>query len=173
MNLHNKSKLFDTLIIALTIHIFSVHAKLLYHLNPEVAEKSGFSFIDLNEQTILAMVFALAYSLATLSVLKGVSNRIIIVVFAILDALAVLLYYNINIQISNSAYYYALYTAVLIYSSLYFNNPEYVTDQILEMKEKGVSQREIARMLNISESKVSRSLKRMKEAKEVYPVKAA
>jgi DNA-directed RNA polymerase specialized sigma subunit len=43
---------------------------------------------------------------------------------------------------------------------MYLNGSEYLVDKILEMKEKGITQREAAERLDISESKVSRILKR-------------
>ena len=60
----------NLLIISLTCHIFSVHAKLLYYLNPELTEKVAFSFLRLNEPTLTVMLFALAYSLGTFTVLR-------------------------------------------------------------------------------------------------------
>ena len=60
------------------------------------------------------------------------------------------------------AIYFALYTGVLIISSMYLNGTEYLSDKIKDLKEKGITQREIALKMNISESKVS-SLLNMKE----------
>ncbi len=51
-----KPKHFNKLIIALSIHIFSVHCKLLYYLNPEISTKQAFSYLNLDEPTVLAMV---------------------------------------------------------------------------------------------------------------------
>lgn len=152
--------------LALTLHIFAVNARLLYHLNPEVAEKVGFSFIALNEQTILALVFSLAYSLATVSVLRISRSKKLIAAFVILDPVSVLLYYFINIPLQVGAVYYAIYTGALILTFMNLNQPEYLADQILEMKDKGISQREIANQLKVSESMISRMLKRRKESKE-------
>lgn len=156
-----KKQSINILIIALTVHIFSVHARLLYYLNPEIKDKVSFSFIVVNEPTILAMVFALAYSLATVSVIRGAKIKKLLVIFALLDSIGVLLYYFIKIPLYFSAIYFALYTGTLILSAMYFSQPEYLSDQIQEMKEKGISQREIAQQLEISESKVSRVLKRV------------
>ena len=152
----------DILIYSLTIHIFSVHSRLLYYLNPEVEEPPPFSFFKLNEPTILAMVFAVAYSLATLSVVRGSKRKWLITVYALLDSLGVLLYYYTEIHLHFGAIYLAMYTGTLILSSMYLNRPEYLSDQIVEMKEKGISQREIAQQLQLSESMVSRVLNRVK-----------
>ena len=162
-NIHicSSIKPINLLIIALTIHIFSVHSRLLYYLNPELDQKPSFSFININEPTVLAMVVALAYSLATLSVVVGSKKKWLIVVYAVLDSLGVLLYYFTEIPLQCGAVYFAIYTGTLILSTIYLNRPEYLSDQILEMKQKGISQREIAQQLFISESKVSRLLKQV------------
>ena len=158
----------NILITVLTIHIFSVHSKLLYYLNPEVAEKDPFSFLNFNEPTILGMVFALAYSLATFSVVSNTRKTMLIYIFAVLDSLGVLLYYFTKIPIYYGAIYFAIYTGILIISTRYQRKSEYLADQIQEMKQKGISQREIAQQLNISESMVSRMLKRVKESNGVF-----
>ncbi|NQU32408.1 MAG: helix-turn-helix domain-containing protein [Bacteroidetes bacterium] len=159
-----KSKPINLLIIALTIHIFSVHCKLLYYLNPELDIKPAFTFISFNEPTILAMVFALAYSLATFFVVSSSNRKTLIFIFAFLDSIGVLLYYFTKIPLYLGAIYFALYTGILIISTVYLDNPEYLSDQIFEMKQRGVSQREIAVRLKISESSVSRILKRVNNA---------
>lgn len=151
----------NLLMIALTIHVFSVHSKLLYHLNPELEKKEAFSFTSLDEPTVLALVFALAYSLATVSVIRSTKKKRMIVAFAALDSLGVLLYYLTEIPLQFGAIYFAIYTGTLILSALYMDKPEYLSDQIREMKEKGISQREIAQQMQISESMVSRLLKRV------------
>ncbi len=156
-------KPFNLLIIALTIHIFSVHCRLLYYLNPEVEKPPPFSFVNLNEPTILAMVFAVAYSLATVWVITRAKKKGLIFVFAALDSLGVLLYYFTEIPLQFGAIYFAIYTGTLILSTIYLDKPEYLSDQIREMKEKGVSQRDIAQQLQLSESKVSRLLKRVSD----------
>jgi DNA-binding MarR family transcriptional regulator len=68
--------------------------------------------------------------------------------------------YFISIPIHFGAIYFALYTGILIISTMFLNGPEYLIDKIKEMKNKGITQREVAEKLNISESKVSRILKR-------------
>ena len=130
-------------------------------MNPEHKEKAPFSFVDFSEQTILAMVFALAYSLATVSVIRSTKNKGLIAMFAVLDSVGVLLYYMTEIPLQLGAIYFAIYTGILIISALYLDRPKYLSDHILEMKEKGISQREIAHQLSISESMVSRLLKQV------------
>ena len=113
-------KAINLLMIALTIHIFSVHSKLLYHLNPELEEREAFSFIRLNEPTVLALVFAVAYSLATVSVIRSTKKKRMIVAFAALDSLGVLLYYLTEIPLQFGAIYFAIYTGTLILSSAWY-----------------------------------------------------
>jgi DNA-binding MarR family transcriptional regulator len=62
------------------------------------------------------------------------------------------------------AIYFALYTGILIISTMFLNGPEYLSDRIKDLKEKGITQREIALRLKVSESKVSRIIKRIKDA---------
>ena len=158
-----KKQMINILLISLAIHIFSVHSRLLYYLNPETLNKMPFSFIVVNEPTILAMVFALAYSLATVSVIRNSKKKGLIAIFAVLDSLGVLLYYFTKIPLYFGAIYFALYTGTLILSSLYLNGPKHLSGQIMEMMEKGMTQREIAKQLDLSESKVSRLLSRVNE----------
>ena len=155
-------KSINLLIIALTIHIFSVHCRLLYYLNPEVDKPPPFSIMNLNEPTILAMVFAVAYSLATVWVITRAKKKGLIFIFAVLDSIGVLLYYFTEIPLQCGAVYFAIYTGALILSTIYLDRPEYLSDQIQEMKQKGISQREIAQQMQMSESMVSRLLKRVK-----------
>jgi len=100
----------------------------------------------------------LSYSLATAFVIISTKRRAFIILFGILDTIGVLLYYFIAIPIYFGAIYFALYTGALIISSMYLNGTEYLSDKIKDMKEKGITQREIATSLRISESKVSRML---------------
>jgi len=158
-----KSNFFHLLIVALTIHIFSVHCRLLYYLNPEVLNKHSFSFLSIDEPTVLAMIFALSYSLATAFVIISTKEKGFVILYGILDTIGVLLYYFIAIPLHFGAIYFALYTGALIISTMFLNGPEYLCDKINEMKEKGITQRDIAFKLKISESKVSRILSRIRE----------
>ena len=152
------------MIVSLTFHLFNVYSKLLYYLNPEVVTKHPFSFLYLDEPTILGMLFALSYSLATISILFTTNRKSLVVIFAILDAIGVLLYYFTKIPISYGAFYFALYTCVLILSIAYLDNQNSLPDKINDLKDRGLTQREIAAKLKISESKVSRILKRTKKS---------
>lgn len=105
------------LIIVLTVHIFATHTKLLYYINPEVLDKQAFSFLSLNEHTMLSMVFALSYSMATALVIYKVNTKWIVLAYAALDGLAVLLYYYLAIPTWVSGIYFAVYTTFLISST--------------------------------------------------------
>ena len=155
-----KTKPINLLIIALCFHIFSVNSRLLYYLNPEISIKPPFSFLNFDEPTILAMVFAFSYSLATFVVISSSKKKWLILIFASLDSLGVLLYYYTEISLNYGAIYFSLYTGMLISSAIFLDKGTYLADQIYEMKEQGMTQRQIANRLNISESKVSRSQKR-------------
>ncbi|MEX2411187.1 MAG: helix-turn-helix domain-containing protein [Candidatus Paceibacterota bacterium] len=152
----DKFKTFDLLTIAITTHLFAVQSKLLFHLNPDSREKDVFSFLELNEQTVIAMILSLAYALATFSILRSSNKLWLIAVFALLDSVGVLFYYNIKIPLQSSAIYFAIYTGTIIISIAFLKRPEYLADQILELKKKGLNQREIAKRLGVTESKVSR-----------------
>ena len=104
-----KSNYFHLLIVALTIHIFSVHCRLLYYLNPEVVNKHSFTFFTIDESTLLAMVFALSYSLATACVIISTKRKTFVILYGILDTIGVLLYYFIAIPMHFGAIYFALY----------------------------------------------------------------
>ena len=80
-----KPKHFNKLIIALSIHIFSVHCKLLYYLNPEISIKHAFSYLNLDEPTILAMVFALSYSVATAFVIYTSNRKSLILIYGFIE----------------------------------------------------------------------------------------
>ncbi len=157
-----KPKHFNLLIIALSIHIFSVHCRLLYYINPEISIKPAFSYLTFDEPTILAMVFALSYSVATAFIIYISNRKSLIITYGIIDTIGVLLYYFTKIPIHYGAIYFALYTGVLIISTVFLNGTEYQIDEIRKLKEKGLTQREVAERLNISESKVSRILNRVR-----------
>lgn len=142
------------LIIILSVHIFSVHAKLLYYLNPELVEKTSFSFANLSEPSILAMVFALSYSLATAVVIYNTENKRIIATYALLDGVAVLLYYFTKLPMFLSAFYFAIYTFILIGSTITIKKP--IT--MFDMQKAGATLKEIAEKFKVSESTISRKL---------------
>lgn len=176
-----------------TLHLFGTHARLLYYLNINKHLQDfnnaipTFSFAIANEETITAMIFALAYSAMTAIILKLYDETAklyvaAIATFAILDFLGVLIYYNTKIPNFNfcGALYYAFYTLATIaaigYSRFQGNHnsqdciarPSTTNTgnsllEILRLKEEGVSQKQIALQLNMSESKVSRQIRNNNE----------
>lgn len=134
------------LIIILSFHIFSVQTKLLYLLNGG----ENFSYLNLSEQTVLAMLFSLSYAIATAIIIYKSTNKRLIILYACLDALGVLLYYFALIPIAVAAFYFAIYTFVLIASTIAFIDTSATT------------QRKLAEALGIHESKLSRAIKRTK-----------
>lgn len=168
-----KTKYFNLLIIALSIHLFFVNARLLYELNgfggkrPEVPENQQISVKQNNRnknsfiEISFAMVIALSYSMGTAAVLRICRDRKLVWYFAILDSTGVLLHYWHGSPEGLRAIYFAVYTGLLIISTSYLDNSDDLQGQIIELKKKGLIQRDIARRLNISESKVSREIKRV------------
>ena len=147
-----------TALILLSIHLFAIHARLLFHLTPDSQiSETIFSFLQLNEITILSMTFAAAYSLMTVIILYINSNLKFILVYGCIDAIAVFFYYKEHIKkefFIFGAIYYAVYTFIIIYSL-----------GILKISpiKKNATQKEIAKHFNISESKVSRIVKKFKK----------
>lgn len=142
----------------LTIHLFSVYSRLLFYLNPERATEETFSFLHIDEHTILAFIVALSYSTISSLVIFNSDRKGLVILFGILDSIGVLLYYVTDIPLYFGAIYFALYTGVLIISTLYLRKPDGLLEQTIKLKEKGNTQKTIADKLGISESKVSRIL---------------
>ena len=104
--------------IFLAIHLFAIHTRLIFHLNPDnPLQNKLFSFIILDEYNIISEIFAIAYSIMTAYVIYYSVKFYTIIVFASLDALAVFLYYKFNFagyEILFGAIYYSLYTGLII-----------------------------------------------------------
>lgn len=127
------------LIVFIAVHLFGVHSKLLFQLNPDkVKTISGnimvFSFNDITENNITAIIFALSYSIATAVILtlsydKKYMLYIITLVFGLLDGAGVFIYYNVKLEnfVIWGSVYYAIYTFVIIISAGYYrlkNEPD-------------------------------------------------
>ncbi len=151
------------LIFALTFHVFWVNIKLLYDLNFVDGTADSDPSAGFSKEIILAALFALSYSIATISVIRLTKRSNLITTYAVLDSVGVLLYYFEEIPDPVRAIYFAAYTFILIRSTIFLDNPEYISEQILEMKDRGITQREIAKKLNLSETKVSRIINRNKD----------
>lgn len=124
-------------LIFLAVHLFFTHARLLYHVNPEISSKIkdlGFSFSMVNEGFILSLIFALAYSVITITIILIYSETwqkyIYMIIVALLDGFGVYIYYNINLGagilaraeidtnlfILFTSFYYAFYTFFIVVS---------------------------------------------------------
>jgi hypothetical protein len=139
-----------TLIIILSVHIYVIQTKLLYLLNGG----SNFSYLSLDEQGILSIIFAISYSIATAIILYKQPNPILIYLYAFLDAMGVLLYYFTKIPLWIGAFYFMIYTFCIISSTIAFR---------IKKKDEGFSQRKLAEELGVSESKISRALKKVRD----------
>lgn len=187
----NKKNIFILVMSFLVIHLFGTHSKLLYHLNPDFISETSkiFSFTKFNENTITAMIFALAYSIITASILIFNMNNeriflFFVFTFALLDSLGVYIYYNTEIQAFNKygAVFYSIFTFFIVVAiGLSKNMVEgeksfksiekgarigdidssnlSIQEKVISLKNEKKTQTEIARELNISQPQVSRILK--------------
>ena len=129
--------LIAVIIIFLSIHLFTLHSKLLFHLNPDkTIELLNYSFSAklFNSDMIVSTLSAIAYSLITALILAIFVKfkrvfLLSVISFAILDGIGVFVYYNIGISddtfIIIGAVYYALYTIFIIVSLGTFRNLAY------------------------------------------------
>lgn len=143
------------LIIVLSVHIFSVQSKLLFLLNAGAHE---FSYLTLDEKTILSMVFALSYASATAIIIWLSKDKRLIYSYAVLDGASMLLYYFALIPISVSAFYFAFYTFWLIKSITDIQEHKTIEQRALELKKTGLKQNHIARVLNMTEYQLKKIL---------------
>jgi glycerol uptake facilitator-like aquaporin len=109
----------------------------------------------MDEKTVLSIVFALSYSIATAFIIYLTDKRYIIFTYASADAIAVLLYYFPDIPLYLSAIYFFLYTFILIASVSFINKPESVESKVFRLKGKK-TQKQIADDLGVTPMKVSR-----------------
>lgn len=158
------------LVIILSVHLFSVQTKLLYWLNPETTQelKHSFSFLTFDEPSILAMIFALSYSIATAVVIYNTENKRAIIVYAIMDAFGVMFYYFTKIPIVWVSIYFALYTFILIGSIITINSAKPkkekpIAVQMAEMAKEGMNYQQIAEEFNTSTATVSRKINSLKK----------
>lgn len=123
------------LVTTIAIHLFGVHSKLLFHLNPDkIRNVTGtvepFSFLDVNENNITAIFFGWCYSIATAIILvlsfKSIKLLVTIVaIFGAMDGFGVFIYYNIenfdkSYLLLFGGLYYGVYTFLIIISAGYY-----------------------------------------------------
>ena len=134
----------------LSVHIYVIQTKLLYLLNGGIE----FSYLSLDEKGILSIIFAVSYSIATAVILYKQPSPRLVLLYALLDAVGVLLYYFIKIPIWVGAFYFMIYTFCIIASTIAFRD---------KPKDEGFSQRKLAAELGLSESKLSRAIKKVRD----------
>jgi hypothetical protein len=107
-------------LLFLTIHLFTVNARLLAHLNVDSRTAGNvFDFTSFQVENIIAMVISLSYSIITAILIKLIRDSkhslFMIIWFSLLDGMCVYIYYSVfsNFQ-KLGAIYYAIYTASII-----------------------------------------------------------
>ena len=152
--------LIGLVILFLTIHLFTIHSKLLFHINPDnIVDSLTYKFtLELFSQNmIVSTLSALAYSLITALILtvfvKFRSVFLISVIsFAVLDGIGVFIYYNVGIKenlfIISGAIYYALYTIFIIISLGLYRNMIYKDIDLNERIEKGINETDVIHLRN-------------------------
>ena len=135
-------------------------------MNPEFQDNQWhlFSYLELNEPSVLAMIFALSYSIATAFIIWLTKKRWMILSYAVLDGLAVALYYYSETPLWAKVFYFALYTFFLVASTTFIRDDKSKTIEnvVSSMKDSGMSQKEIANETGKSESTISRIIKKIK-----------
>jgi hypothetical protein len=162
-------------IIFIALHIYGTHARLLYKINPEATEaikNVGFSFFRINEYTMTAQAFGLVYGIITAGIIFLYSEHkkkfMTIITFSILDGFGMFVYYSAdsnNLFIIFAAIYYCVYTFCIIMavglhkSSTSKSEVETEVERnelIIKMKEHGLSGKEIAEIVGLTPSMISR-----------------
>jgi hypothetical protein len=106
----------NVVLFFVVVTLVLVNSKLLYHLNPDsiIANKEAFSFSHLGNESIIAIITALGFSIMTAVVIKAIClpiariwNFLLILLFAMIDGLGIWLYYSVldDYRIWASLYY--------------------------------------------------------------------
>ena len=157
--------LIGIIILFLSLHLFTVHSKLLFHINPDnLVEDLTYKFNKtlFSQELIVSTIGSIAYSLITALILTIFVRYkkvfiISVISFALLDGIGVFVYYNVTIGqelfLITGAIYYAIYTSSIIvslglfrylgYSSIQENtntfdynlNKSILEDDIMELRE--------------------------------------
>ena len=148
-----KTNVFKWLIIILSVHILSVQAGLLHGLSGK------------NEALWLAIIFALSYSAASGFIIYLSDKRWLIFIYAVADGIGVELYYEQSIPSLYIVIYFALYTFLLIYSTVLIDKtvkPVELTDEIkliCKYIDEGMTREAIAKKMDISPYRIWKLLK--------------
>ncbi len=171
------------IVLFLGIHLFGVHSRLIFHINPMKLESDGlinpYSFTAFtDENTIGSNVFAMAYALTSVFIVMVMDKKKVqflwtLILFSIFDGIGVFLFYYIDIPniFLICALYYAFFTSFIVFSmgSISFEEEKQEiqnkADLLNEMKQdelitvllmKGETQANIAAKVGVSQSYVSR-----------------
>lgn len=142
MSKYERQEIFENILVSIIIiflsaHLFTVHSKLLFHINPDKLVKElvyKFNGTLFNQELITSTIGAIAYSLITALILTiFVKFRKVFIFsvcsFALLDGVGVFVYYNVTARekafIITGAIYYAIYTAIIIISLGLFRHLKY------------------------------------------------
>lgn len=158
MNRILENILVSVIIIFLSMHLFTVHSKLLFHLNPDkIINELNYTF-DLtlfNKGYRVSTISALAYSIITafiLTIFVKYKKVFLISVFSfgMLDGIGVLIYYNIGIKdelfVMLGSWYYAIYTFFMIVSLGYFRHLEYKEGKLYKRIENAYAETDIMQL---------------------------
>lgn len=148
VNKQDRQEIFENILVGIIIlflsaHLFTVHSKLLFHLNPDKLVKElvyKFDSTLFGQELIVSTIGAIAFSLITALILTiFVKYRKVFIIsvgsFAFLDGVGVFIYYNITLVekvfIISGAIYYALYTATIIISLGLFRYLKYSNEETI------------------------------------------
>ena len=191
-----KNRIFENILVGLIIiflsaHLFTVHSKLLFHINPDkLVEKLEYYFnITLfNQELIVSTIGSIAYSLITalmLTVFVRYKKVFIFTVgaFAILDGVGVFVYYNVTIGqkifLITGAVYYAIYTASIIIALGLFRYLNYKSDEYLDKEtDKAIKEFDIMNLRDVmqeifKENIQEYSKQNIKEPENIHGAKRA
>lgn len=149
-------------LIFLSIHLFTVHSKLIFHANPDnLSGHQAFSYLNLSEQMIISVIISLSYSVITVILIMLLSNLkkiyiLFIIWFAILDGIGVFIYYYYPERLALfSSIYYAIYTFSIIACFGLYRYDEIKTRTKSDIIRK-YTQKQLAKEIGVSESLVSK-----------------
>jgi uncharacterized membrane protein len=170
-----KIKITDMILVGIAAHLMYSNSMLL--IDREILVKGSISFFEI----AIMILFASSYSVVTALSLRKLRKLIFVLFFALLDGIAVYLRINVYQEyfVIIVAIFFAVYTFYIILIAYILERQENnikkkepeskqepeiknIESKILKLKEAGISQKEIAVNLGVSESKICRILKKLK-----------
>jgi len=177
--------LIGIIILFLSLHLFTVHSKLLFHINPDkLVQELVYKFDGslFSQDLIVSTIGAIAYSLITALILTVFVKYkkvfiITVVSFALLDAVGVFVYYNVTIGqkafLIAGAIYYAIYTGSIIVSLGLFRHLGYSEEENITGRMNNFEHRLNESILEEDIMKLRESIKNIQgeyfRNKKVYP----